>query len=91
MVQRAFLYPNHLKSCRPSVLLSNPLSKCEFVVTAIFAIGFMSFLLRTGSFGHGARISSNQRSGPIVAHDDSELLLLFAVASGLIGLENVRV
>jgi len=51
----------------------------------IFAIGSVVVSSSHRSFETGAKISSNQRSGPIAAYGDAELLLLFAVATGLIG------
>jgi hypothetical protein len=65
-----------LKWGHASVLLSNPLSKCEIWVRD-FAFVSVVVSLRTGPFETGAKTSSNQRSGPIAAQGDSGPLLSF--------------
>ena len=84
----SFLWPNDLKSRLASVLLSNPLSKCESGHRDSQLVS-LSFLFAQ-AIRAGAKISSNHRSDPIATHGDAELLLLFAVATALIGLRYVR-
>ena len=86
-----FLSPNDLKWRDASVLLSNPLTKVRIFDSLDFS-QLVSVVVSSShrSFETGAEISSNQRSGSIAACGDAEPLLLFAVASGLIGLRYVR-